>query len=514
MRIDPVSGVVPTQANANQWLVAYGQRNPWRLAFRPGTTQLWSGDVGGSSWEEINRLDDAPASSAPVNRGWPCYEGAYTGIEKHQGWDALDRPLCEGLYADVAAGTSTVAAPYFSYRTRGPKLTPDEDCQNSTSSVSGVAFTTTGGNYPAAYKDALFFSDFARSCVWRLGKKANGDPDPSTIVPFVEDAQTPVNLKTGPGGDLYYVDYGLRPDGSVDPGQAGVHRIVYSGSSNSAPTARITADKLSGTAPLAVTFDARTSTDPEGDALTYAWDLDGDGQYDDSTSATPQRTFAAGTHAVGLRVQDPGGLTSTASVQVQAGNTAPTLGTITPTSATTWSVGQQIAFSGSATDAQDGALPASALSWQVLIRHCPGGTCHTHPLTAFDGGRPARFPAPDHEYPSHLLLTVTATDSGGLTATRTIQLDPKTVALGLGHQPDRRDRHRQRRRPRHAVHRDLHPGLAADDDRGARRSAARPLRARGPTAAPGRTRSPPRRRRRPTPRRTARREHRHRPCSA
>ena len=67
-----------SQATAGQWLVAYGQRNPWRLAFRPGTTELWSGDVGGSNWEEINRLPDATTPSTPVNRGWPCYEGAWT----------------------------------------------------------------------------------------------------------------------------------------------------------------------------------------------------------------------------------------------------------------------------------------------------------------------------------------------------------------------------------------------------------------------------------------------------
>ena len=47
----------PSQATANR-IVAYGQRNPWRLTFRPGTTELWSGDVGGSVWEEINRIPD------------------------------------------------------------------------------------------------------------------------------------------------------------------------------------------------------------------------------------------------------------------------------------------------------------------------------------------------------------------------------------------------------------------------------------------------------------------------
>ena len=52
------------------------------------------------------------------------------------------------------------------------------------------------------------------------------------------------------------------------------------------------------------------------------------------------------------------------------------------------------------------------------------------------------FTAPDHEYPSYLELELTATDSGGLTDTKTIRLDPRTVTLTFssipgGLQPDR-----------------------------------------------------------------------------
>ena len=101
-------------------------------------------------------------------------------------------------------------APYFSYQTReGGLLTPGEDCENE--HVVGLRHRVRLGesNYPAAYKGAMFFSDYARSCMWVLGKKPNGDPDPAAIQPFVQDAETPVDLVAGPGGDLYYVDYGL-----------------------------------------------------------------------------------------------------------------------------------------------------------------------------------------------------------------------------------------------------------------------------------------------------------------
>jgi glucose/arabinose dehydrogenase len=55
-------------------IVAHGFRNPFRLTFRPGTGELWIGDVGWGTWEEINRLTN-PLSSPVTNFGWPCREG-------------------------------------------------------------------------------------------------------------------------------------------------------------------------------------------------------------------------------------------------------------------------------------------------------------------------------------------------------------------------------------------------------------------------------------------------------
>jgi glucose/arabinose dehydrogenase len=54
-------------------IIAHGLRNPFRFTPRPGTTELWLGDVGWSDWEEINRITD-PLGTVE-NFGWPCYEG-------------------------------------------------------------------------------------------------------------------------------------------------------------------------------------------------------------------------------------------------------------------------------------------------------------------------------------------------------------------------------------------------------------------------------------------------------
>ena len=53
------------------------------------------------------------------------------------------------------------------------------------------------------------------------------------------------------------------------------------------------------------TSSERGSSDPDGTIASYAWDLDGDGAYDDSTAAEPSFQYtAAGTYTVRLRVTD------------------------------------------------------------------------------------------------------------------------------------------------------------------------------------------------------------------
>ena len=92
--------------------------------------------------------------------------------------------------------------------------------------MSGVAFTPATSDWPAAYRGSLYFSDFLRKCIWRLGKLPNGDPDPSSIQVFAQQSGTPVQLVAGPGGDLYYVDYGADANGVIQGG-GGVHRLQY-----------------------------------------------------------------------------------------------------------------------------------------------------------------------------------------------------------------------------------------------------------------------------------------------
>ena len=221
-----------------------------------------------------------------------------------------------------------------------------------------------------------------------------------------------------PDGDLVYADY--------DRGE--IRRIHYY-VANEPPVATFTATPSSGAAPLQVDFDAGASTDANHDNLTYAWDLDGDGQYDDATGVTASTTYTAmGNVTVGLKVTDSGGLSDTTTRTVSVDNGPPQVTIDTPASTLTWKVGDAISFSGTATDPEDGTLPPSAFQWTLTMRHCPSD-CHSHIIQTFTGVSSGTFDAPAHDYPSHLLLSVVVTDSNGSTATNQIELYPKTGTI-------------------------------------------------------------------------------------
>jgi glucose/arabinose dehydrogenase len=422
LRVDPATGAGMTgnplagssDANARR-VIAYGLRNPFRFAIRPGTTELWIGDVGWSDVEEIDRVV-SPTSGSVANFGWPCYEGS----ARQPSYEAAGLSLCQGLYGQAGA----VTAPFFSYK--HTDKVAGESCPSGSSSTSGLDFEFySGGPYPSDYDGALFFADYSRDCIWAMIRAGSTVPSPSHIRTFVAGAAAPVDLRIGPGGDLFYADF----DGGT------IRRVSFT-ANNQAPTAVARATPSSGSVPLTVSFDAGASSDPDpGDALTYSWDLDADGTFGDATTSRPSFTYTrAGVYRVGLKVTDSHGATGTASVTVTAGDTPPAATITAPSSALTWAVGDRISFSGSATDAQDGALPSSALTWSVILHHCPS-TCHTHPIQDFAGVASGSFVAPDHDYPSYLELRLTATDSSGMRNTASVRLDPKTVNLTLQSSP-------------------------------------------------------------------------------
>src|SRR5262249_2823899 len=150
---------------------------------------------------------------------------------------------------------------------------------------------------------------------------------------------------------------------SLGPGSGtngAIYEISYS-TGNHAPNAVAAATPTDGLAPLNVSFTGQGSSDVDNDTLTYKWDF-GDGQ--SATGRDVSHTYNAnGKYTATLTVTDGKGGSGNATVAITVGNRHPTPTITLPLTGAHYSAGNTISYAGSATDPEDGTLPASAFNW-------------------------------------------------------------------------------------------------------------------------------------------------------
>ena len=156
----------------------------------------------------------------------------------------------------------------------------------------------------------------------------------------------------------------------------------------------------------------------------------GTGSPPDTTAIATHTYTTQGTFTATLRVDDGRGGVDTTSVRIDAGNNPPAPAISSPASSHRFYVGESIMLDGSATDPEDGALPATALTWEVIRHH----DTHTHPFLPPTSGTGLQITAPAPEDISattttYLEIMLTATDSRGLSQTVSQEVRPRLVDL-------------------------------------------------------------------------------------
>lgn len=352
---------------------AYGFRNPWRFQFDSATNQLYGGDVGDFSWEEMNHIVKGG------NYGWPLKEG-----------------YC-------APNCGETIEPIYTYPHEG----------FSAAITGGPVYR--GAQFPEEYRGDLFFGDYAQGFIKHIDLDENGNS--LGVHDFDTNAGSVVDLKVAPDGSMYYLTYW--------PGR--LYRVSYN-SGNGAPTANATADITKGLDPLTVNFSSEGSFDPEDQTLTYAWDFG-----DDTTSeeANPSKTYLEkGTYTVELTVSDGENFAQAVPLVIQVG-TPPTVRISVPAEGSTYKAGDIITYNAFANDAAGFDINDAAISTDILLHH----DTHTHPFVDNMIGRANSFTIPDHGEASantwYEIIT-TATDTNGLAATARVNIYPEKVNLSFG----------------------------------------------------------------------------------
>jgi glucose/arabinose dehydrogenase len=146
-------------------IFALGFRNPFRWSFDRGTTQLWVGDVGQSTLEEVDRVD------LGGNYGWRCFEG-----------------------------TVSTSLPCGSM---GPRLPPVAQYGRSVGITVIGGYVYRGSRLPGLI-GRYIFGDFGTGLIFSIDATAQG---PLTMTTGFSSGLSISSFGEGVDGELYVVHY-------------------------------------------------------------------------------------------------------------------------------------------------------------------------------------------------------------------------------------------------------------------------------------------------------------------
>jgi glucose/arabinose dehydrogenase len=426
----------PGTAKTRPEIYAMGFRNPFRMSVDKPTGVVYLGDYGPDAGAaDPNRGPGGQVEfdrvTGPGNFGWPYCTGTNTTAETYNEWNFATNATgpkyncgagpTNNSFRNTGLGTLQAAKPSW-IRYGGEAGTPPEFGGGSESPMGGPVYRYNAGlnsavKFPQTLDGNFFAGEYGRR--WIKPIKINADGSPGEISAFPWAGTQVMDMAFGPDGALYVLDYGTGTNNQA------LYRVEYIGGGNRAPTAKITPSVTSGPNPLTVNFSSAGSADPEGGALTYAWDFDGNGTTD-STAANPSFTYTTnGTKTPTLTVKDPQNLTGSASTVITVGNSAPKVTVTLPADGQLFNFGDTVPFQISVTDPEDGAINCS----RVTMTYSLGHDSHAHQITSKTGCTGSIVVPVDGEHDAAAnifgVFDASYTDNGGLTTHVLRTLQPK-----------------------------------------------------------------------------------------
>jgi len=360
----------------------YGLRNPFTFDFQPGTGKLYVNDVGQDTWDEIH-----DATVPGRNFGWPYVEG-------YDSTNTYDNPI---HYYPHGSG-------------------PDSGC----AVTGGAFFSPAATDWPSAYLGKYFFVDYCNAWMDMLTDSGSSIINSQFGTGI---ADYPLALTTGPDGNLYFLSFYNNS----------VYKIIYNNSQ--APVITSHPQSISVAQGDSAVFIVSASGSPQ---LKYQWRKNGTsipGAKSKKYKIPAVTPADAGNYSVRVTNSVGNVISNNAVLTVTAPNLPPNATILTPATGATYGGNQVISFSGSATDPEDGNLPASAFSWFVNFHH----DSHTHPGPFTPSGVTSgsfTVPVTGETSPNVFYrLYLVVTDSQGRKDTASTDILPRKVNITLNSSP-------------------------------------------------------------------------------
>jgi cytochrome c len=357
-----------------------GNRNPWRVSVDSKTGFLYWGEVGPDAdsdsekgpmgYDELNQSKQPGFFGWPYfigeNRAYPIYDYVNNIIGTRQ--DSL-KPINKsknntGLTELPPAQPAFISYPYGPSE-KFPLVGSSSRCAIGGPIYHRGDFKNAVQPYPSYYEGKWLAADLSRFWIMAISMDEKGNY--TGMERFAPDyhPRQPIDIKFGPTGDLYVLEYGGNTANSGI--ESRLVRIEYN-AGNRKPVVQVTSDKQGGDVPLTIKLSSNGSIDYDGDSLTYSWTISSEGKPDLTSS---DKNYEAvlnqpGIYKATLTVSDPNGLTNSQSVELIAGNEPPVVELTVEGNQSFFFSGTKVQYSTRVTDKEDGSLADKRISTEEV----------------------------------------------------------------------------------------------------------------------------------------------------
>lgn len=357
-------------------IYSMGHRNPWRISIDSKTGYIYWGEVGPDATKDSEigprGYDELNQARKPGNFGWPWFVGNDQAFPVFD--YATNKPLEKKDPKHIINSSPNntgltdlpPVAPSFIYY---PYAVSEEFPLVGTGSRSATGgpiyhqddFKGAKRPWPAYYEGKWIATDFSRGWIMAITMDAEGNyKSMERVLPGYHPVE-PIDMKFGPEGDMYVLEYGSNWFRKSDNSR--LVRIEYNGG-NRKPIVQAAASKQGGTVPLQLTLLSDGSTDKDGDKLTYQWKVTSPGVAPKVfNTANPEVSFdKAGVYTATLTVKDAHGAENSQSVKIIAGNAPPAVAVNLAGNKTFFFPDQPIKYTVQVSDKEDGNLASGKIN--------------------------------------------------------------------------------------------------------------------------------------------------------
>ncbi|MGH7944493.1 MAG: PQQ-dependent sugar dehydrogenase, partial [Opitutaceae bacterium] len=393
----PAGNLFADPSQGRPEIYVMGCRNPYRFFFDSRSGALFWAEVGPNTEERFGTggYDEISRTTVPGNSGWPLFVGPTTAYHRYDhATDRIgekysaDRPLNESRLNTGLRELPKPIPALIWYGSEDSKEFPELGNGGRTAMVGFVyrfnPALASSTKLPAHFDGRLFIYEWCRNWIKTVTLDAQGGV--AGIHPFLGTAllRRPIDLKLGPDGAIYLIEYGEKWGGNTD---GVISRILYR-RGNRPPSAVATSNISAGTAPLSVKFSAAKSSDPDGDALSYRWSF-GEG---DAGSPERESTWTYTKHGVfrpSLTVTDGEGVSTTTLLTVAVGNAPPSVRFANLNHGGFFEWNERIPIEVIVVDAEDGSTSAGSIPpsrVQVKAQYYAQASADGLPVLGAEGG--------------------------------------------------------------------------------------------------------------------------------